>query len=65
LKLKYGVLVLVVVLAMARGASAPLALAADPAPAPQLPGGVTVSQTYIDVVTYWYKQTSPKGWKPG
>lgn len=63
MKLKYGVFVLVVVLAMVLGASAPLALAADPAPAPQLPGGVTVSQTYIDVVTYWYKQASPKGWE--
>jgi hypothetical protein len=63
LKLKYAVFVVVVVLAMVPGASAPLALAADPAPAPQLPGGVTVSQTYIDVLTSWYEQTSPKGWE--
>jgi hypothetical protein len=63
LKLKYSVFALVVVLSMVLGASAPLALAADPVPAPQLPGGLTVSQAYIDVVTYWYKQTEPKTWE--
>jgi len=63
LNVKYGVFALVVVLSMVLGASAPLALAAEPAPALQLPGGLTVSQTYLDVLSYWFKQTSPQDWE--
>jgi hypothetical protein len=57
---KYGLSTLIVVLSMVLMLSAP-AVRAD-GPALQLPGGVTVSQTYVDVLSYWYKQTFPQEW---
>ncbi len=41
--------------------SVPAASAAPPAP--QLPGGVTVSQAYIDTLTHWFQQTYPQDWQ--
>ena len=33
------------------------------APVPVLPGGVTVSQSYIDALTYWYRHYFPQDWQ--
>jgi hypothetical protein len=53
---------LIAVLAIVLTLLPPLVSADAPPTAPQLPGGVTVSQTYIDAVTYWYKQVFPQDW---
>ena len=50
-----------IALALVLTSLAPVAAAETPAPI-QLPGGATVSQTYIDVVTYWYQQSFPQDW---
>ncbi len=50
-----------VALSLALTLFAPVAAAQTPTPI-QLPGGATVSQTYIDVVTYWYQQSFPEDW---
>jgi hypothetical protein len=33
------------------------------AAAPVLPGNIAVSQTYINTLTYWYKQLYPQDWE--
>jgi hypothetical protein len=58
MKVKYEFLALLVALSMLLTLSAPLASAQ----APQLPGGITVSQAYIDTLTYWFKQVYPQDW---
>jgi hypothetical protein len=57
---KYGLLAVVMTLSMVLTLSAPTVSAQ--AVAPQLPGGLTVSQTYIDTLTYWYQQVYPQDW---
>jgi hypothetical protein len=50
-----------IVLSLVLTLLAPVVSAEAPAPI-QLPGGAAVSQTYVDVVTYWYKQIFPQDW---
>jgi hypothetical protein len=60
MRTKYGLFILVVV-ALVLSVSAPV-VSADP-PAPQLPGGITVSQTYVNTLTYWFKANFPQDWQ--